>query len=110
MESAIALEGELLGGLVAGNMHVARKGDLHCIVGAAARGTIGLEQADALAYDIECRELVEKQIAAPLGRSTNGRGVAGGHPQWRMRLLPGRRFDQDVVERPEASVVREAFL
>ena len=28
MELTIAFEGELLGGLVAGNMHVARKGDL----------------------------------------------------------------------------------
>src|SRR5215472_13619453 len=101
MELAIAFEGGVLGGLVVGDMHVARKGNPHWIVGTPARGALGLEYGNALADDVERCELVEEQIVATLGHTANRRGGPGGHPERRVRFLPGRRLDQDVVEGPE---------
>src|SRR6516164_6848730 len=109
MELAIAFEGGVLGGLVVGDMHVARKGNPHWIVGTSARRALGLEYSNALADDVERCELVEEQIVAALGHAANGRGGPGGHPERRVRFLAGRRLDQDVVEGPEAAVVREAL-
>src|SRR5436305_459061 len=74
-----------------------------------ARRALGLEYGNALADDVERCELVEEQIVAALGHAANGRGGPGGHPERRVRFLAGRRLDQDVVEGPEAAVVREAL-
>src|SRR6516162_607765 len=76
MELAVAFEGVVLGGLVVGDMHVARKGNPHWIVGTPARRALGLEYANALADDVERCELVEEQIVAALGHAANGRGGA----------------------------------
>jgi hypothetical protein len=53
MEPAIAFEGGVLGGLVVSDMHVARKGNAHRIVGAPAPRALGLEQGNALANHVE---------------------------------------------------------
>jgi len=109
MELAITFEGGILGGLVVGDIHVARKSNVHRIEGAPARCAFGLEQGNALADHVDRCELVEEQIVAALSHAANGRRTAGSHPERRVRFLAGRRLDQDVVERPEATVEREAF-
>src|SRR5262249_20605862 len=91
MELAIAFESGVLGGLVVGDMHVARKGNPRWIVGTSARRALGLEYSNALADDVERCELVEEQIVAALGHAANGRGGPGGHPERRGRGLCGRR-------------------
>jgi hypothetical protein len=96
--------------LVVGDIHVARKSNVHRIERAPTRRAVGLEQGDPLADHVERCELVEEQIVAAQGHAANGRGAAGSHPERRVRFLAGRRLDQDVVERPEATVVREALL
>src|SRR5260370_832572 len=87
MKLAIAFEGGVLGGLVVGDMHVARKGNTHRVVGAPARRALGLEKGNAVTDDIERCELVEEQIVAAHGHAANGRGAAGAHPQRWVRFL-----------------------
>src|SRR5262245_62447793 len=89
MELAIAFEGGVLGGLVVGDMHVARKGNPHWIIGTPARRALGLEYGNALADDVERCELVEEQIVAALGHAANGRGGPGGNPERRGGDLGG---------------------
>src|SRR6516165_1044788 len=87
MELAIAFEGGVLGGLVVGDMHVARNGNPHWIVGTPTRRALGLEYGNALADDVERCELVEEQIVAvtfadseiepALRQEVQGRGLLG---------------------------------
>src|SRR5258708_12773775 len=91
MELAITFEGGIFGGLVVGDIHVARKGNVHRIEGAPTRCAFGLEQGNALADHVERCELVEEQIVAALGHAANGRGAAGSHPERRGRVFAGGR-------------------
>src|SRR5581483_11828695 len=105
-----ALQRGLLVGVVLGDKKRARHADVHRIVGAAALFHLGLEDGHALGNRFERSELIEQQIVAALGDLPDRIRIAGGHPDRRMRLLRGRRLDDDVVETPEFSLVREALL
>ena len=60
--------------------------------------------------DLQGLKLVEQQvIAAPRRRLQRFRSSCR-HPKRRMRLLGGRRFDNDILERPALALMREAAL
>jgi len=53
--------------------------------------------------------VIEDEVEAARRRAADRLLAAGGHPQRRMRFLRRRRLDDDVLEMPEAAVVREAL-
>ena len=59
-----------------------------------------------------CRrgELVEQQLGAAPRHLADRVRTAGRHPDRRMRLLPRRRLDDDVLEIPVLAVMREALV
>ena len=71
------------------------------------RRFVGVEAVDRL---VDRGELVEQQIMAPRGDIADALGMAGALPERRVRLLVGRRLDDDVVELPVLAVEREAFV
>ena len=94
------LERGFLVGLVLGDIEGARHADVERIKNAAAFLDLGLEPGDALADGVERGELIEQKVVATLGHLADRIRAAGGHPHRRMRLLCGRRLDDDVGEVP----------
>ena len=72
MELATTFEGNIFGGLAVGDIHVARKSDVHRVEYAPTRRAFGLELGNALADHVERCELVEEQIVAAHGHAANG--------------------------------------
>jgi hypothetical protein len=81
MELAIAFEGGVFGGLVVGDMHVARKGNPHWIVDTPARRALGLEYGNAQSFE-SCRLSQTVQSLGAMCGFENG-----GQP--RRTVIPG---------------------
>src|SRR5262245_50775354 len=64
----------------------------------------------ALDDEIDWGDLVEQEIVAALSRALDRLEAAGPHPHGRMRPLASARLDDDVVEAPVPTVMREATV
>ena len=107
--SGLTLERGQFIGLVVGDIKLARHRHLHRVEAKSLRLALGFVEADALGDLLGAGILIEDQIEAARGGAADRLFAAGRHPQRRMRLLRRRRLDHDVLEMPEAAVVREAL-
>src|SRR5262249_50618138 len=97
-------------GGIAGDVERATDPNIHRIEATAALLDFMLEQVESL-HDRGGRgELVEQELVSALGNPLDRAGAAGRHPDRRMRLLFGRRLDDDVLEMPVLAVVRKSLF
>src|SRR5258706_8596542 len=99
-EFRVALQRRHLVGPILRDVDVARDGHRHGIEFPAARLDRRPVAGDALADDLRRRKLVEQEIVAALGRAADRRRAAGSRPERRVRLLGGRRLDDDILVAP----------
>ena len=95
--------------LGANDLQRARQGDLSGTIAAAELAKLAPVGCHALDDQIDRRNLVEQQVEPLAGGTPNRLEAAGSHPQGRMRLLHRARLDDDALELPAPSAVREAI-
>ena len=84
--------------------------DLHRVELPALRLDLGFVDGDVVG-DIGGRGVLpEQQIVALRGDPADRALAAGAHPDRRMRLLRGRRLDDDIVELPIFAAMRERLV
>jgi hypothetical protein len=105
----LARQGRLLVGFVLGDVELPRHDDLRRIEAQALLSALRLVDGNALAERCSAGILIEDQVEAARRGAADRGFAAGGNPERRMRLLRRRRLDHDVLELPEAAMMRESL-
>src|SRR5262249_21481355 len=92
------------------DMQATRHADLRRMMGPAARPPLRAIGGHTLDRQVDRADLVEQQVEAIAGGTTDRFKAAGAHPERRVRLLRWPRLDHDVVEVPALAVMREPAL
>src|SRR6266404_9384004 len=97
-------------GRVLRDVHGARDTDLHRVEGPPQRLDLAAELGDLREGFLGERMLPQQHIIAAPGDFADRVGAPRPHPERRVRLLRGRRLDDDVVELPKPAAMRERRL